>query len=81
MNLIYLKYTKTGQPNCRLIEAIAKYCKGLWITFIDSNYYFKREVVDTKLMTGNVYDTKLVLELVNNLKKKWLTNKSYISKG
>jgi len=71
-------------PRHKTFDGIAERGKGTMGWFYGFKLHvvtnFKGEIVDAKLTTGNVHDTKPILELTKNLKGKLYVDKGYISK-
>jgi hypothetical protein len=71
-------------PRHKTFDGIAERGKGTMGWFYGFKLHlvtnFKGEIVDAKLTTGNVHDTKPVFELAKNLKGKLYADKGYISK-
>ena len=71
-------------PRHKTFAGIAERGKGTMGWFYGFKLHlvtnFKGEIVDAKLTTGNVHDTKPVLELAKNLSGKLYADKGYISK-
>ena len=71
-------YSESDWRGSKLKEGGALYTQASH--FIDLLVWCFGEIVEAKLTTGNVHDTKPVLALARNLKGKLYADKGYISK-